>query len=90
MSKATTRRFGDETRWSTTPSAMVVRIGDPMVHRVFQLLSSNVIGHEVILECGVRASRSLAEETEDPVDCMACMIRKTTMEIEMDAEAEVP
>jgi hypothetical protein len=81
----TTHKFCD-IHWSTTPSDMVVRVGDSMVHRVVQLVGSNVHGDEVVLECGARAPRSEAIETEDPVDCMACMIRKTTTE--MDAEVE--
>lgn len=83
-------RFGDVIGWSMTPSDMAVRVRDAMVHRVLELVGSSVRGDEVILECGVRAPRSEATETQDLVDCMACMLRRTTeaMETELAAYAE--
>jgi uncharacterized Fe-S center protein len=87
MSGTTRRRF-DEIRWSTTPSDMIVRLGGDMVHRVLQLVGSNVHGDEVVLECGARAPKGEATETEDPVDCMACMIRRTTEAMEAEWAAD--
>lgn len=55
-----------------------------MVHRVFQLVGSNLHGDEVVLECGARAPRSAATNTTDPVDCMACMIQKTSEVLEAE------
>ncbi len=84
---STPRRFGDDIHWSLTPSDMIVRLDGAMVHRVHQLVGSNVRVDEVILECGVRAPRTETIDTEDPVDCMACMIRRTTVAIEAEVEA---
>lgn len=81
----TTHKFGDEIHWSTTPRDLVVRVrGGPMVHRVLQLVGSNLHGDEVMLECGARAPRGEATETSDPVDCMACMIRRTSEAMEAE------
>lgn len=82
----TTHRFGNEICWNTIPSDMIVRLDDAMVHRVYQLVGSNIHGEEVLLECGARAPRDEAVATEDPVDCMGCMIRRTTAGIEAEIE----
>ncbi len=81
----TVHKFGDLIHWSKAPSDTVVQVGNqPMVHRVFELEVSNVCDDVFILECGVRAAKSTAIETADPVDCMACMIQR--MSEVMEAE----
>jgi hypothetical protein len=77
---------GNEISWSTTPSDMIVRVGDALVHRVFQLVESSIHGEKTVLECGVVTFRSEATETQGPVDCMACMIQRTTTEVETEIE----
>lgn len=80
----TPHKFGDVIHWSTIPFDMTVRTGDSMVHRVFELVGSSVRADEVVLECGVRAPRSAATNTTDPVDCMACMIYRTSEAMEAE------
>lgn len=74
-------RFGS-IRWSTSPSHMTVRIEGLMVHRVFELMGTDVRDDEAVLECGVRAPMNVAVETHDPVDCMGCLLRRATEAME--------
>lgn len=70
--------------WSTFPSDMTVRVGDAMVHRVCELVGSRVHGDAAILECGARVPVREMTDTKDPVDCMACMVRRTTTAMEAE------
>lgn len=75
--------------WSTTPFDMRVRIGETIVHHVLQLVGGDDRQDEALFECGVRAPMSTARETKDPVDCMSCMLRRTTESMEAEfAEQE--
>lgn len=71
--------------WSTAPSNMFVRARrDLMVHRVLELRGDNVIGETVLLECGFVIPRNETTEITDPVDCMACMLRRTSEAMEVE------
>jgi hypothetical protein len=76
--------FSNEIGWSTTPNDMTVRIGDALVHRVHQLVGSTLNNEQAVLECGVVVLRRRASETKDLVDCMGCMIQRTSAEIEAE------
>lgn len=81
--------FSGAIYWSTTPSNMRVRVGGAMVHHVLQLVGGDDRFDEALLECGARARRDDTTETMDPVDCMGCMIQRTTESMEAEfAEQE--
>lgn len=74
---------------STMPFDMRVRVGEAIVHHVLQLVSGDDRQDEALFECGVRAPMSATKETKDPVDCMSCMLRRTTESMEAEfAEQE--
>lgn len=68
--------------WSTTPGDMTVRVGDAMVHRVVEIIGSDVTAEECLLECGARVLTDTVTVTTDDVDCMACALRRMTQAME--------
>lgn len=77
-------RFNGAIYWSTTPPDMRVRVGGTMVHRVVLLTGGDRCEEIFNFECGAQALRDEVTETRDPVDCMACMIQRTTVAMEAE------
>ena len=74
---------GNAIGW-TTWLDITIRGKGALVHRTLMLVGSEINGEKFILECGVEIPKNEATETQDPTDCMGCMLRRTTTAMEVE------